>query len=248
MPRVINQVLLSFFMETIIGDFHIHTKYSKEPKLLGIFKTKPFYGPEQVIKEAIRKGLGTVAITEHDTLKGAEIGEKIAKKYKKDIIFIKGEEISSRDGHVIGLGLEEAIRPGLSVAETIDRIKKQGGVAIAPHPFIYYGVGYRIFTSKFDGVEVVNPWASLFGKNRFVKSIIPEVNFAPIGSTDAHMLWMVGKIFTRLRIKRRSVDGVLDAIRKKRTTAGSDMDAAALLINLFGGIGVSLISLVRRNV
>jgi predicted metal-dependent phosphoesterase TrpH len=248
MIRDINGAFLFFLMETIIGDFHVHTKYSIEPRMLGLFKTMPFYGPEQAIKEAIKKGLGALAITDHDTIKGAEIGEKIAKKYKKEIILIKGEEVSTRDGHVLGLGLEETVKPHLSAAETIDRIKKQGGVAIAPHPFVYYGVGYKIFKLKFDGIEVMNPWASLLGKNSLARSLLPKFKFAPIGSTDSHMLWPIGKVFTKVRVTEHSVNGILDAIRKGRTTAGSDMDPAALLINLFGGIGVSLLSVVRKNV
>src|SRR5207302_1941605 len=46
-----------------------------------------------------------------------------------------GEEVSSRDGHIVGLFVERRIRPGMSAAATVDAIHDQGGVAVAVHPF-----------------------------------------------------------------------------------------------------------------
>lgn len=232
-------------METVKGDLHVHTKYSREPRMFHLFKTLPFYSPEDVIKKSINRGMKVVTVTEHDTIKGAEIGEKIAKKKYKDIIFVKGEEVSTREGHVIALGIEETIRPGLPAAEAIELIRKQGGVSIAAHPFTVYGLGPLIFNLKLNGVEVLNPWASIVNANKIVCKLLPKLNLAPIGSTDAHASWIIGRIFTKMRVKSFSVDGVLDAIRKKRTFAGTDLNAVELIANLFQGMGISIAGIGR---
>ena len=48
---------------------------------------------------------------------------------------IVGEEVSSRDGHIIGLFLEHRVKPGMSAAASVHAIHEQGGLAIAAHPF-----------------------------------------------------------------------------------------------------------------
>jgi hypothetical protein len=44
---------------------------------------------------------------------------------------VVGEEISTLNGHLIGLYLSERVRPGLSADETIALIHAQGGLAVA---------------------------------------------------------------------------------------------------------------------
>src|SRR4029450_10551158 len=48
---------------------------------------------------------------------------------------VVGEEISTLNGHLLGLFLEELVPPGLTALETIARIHDQGGLAVAAHPF-----------------------------------------------------------------------------------------------------------------
>jgi hypothetical protein len=109
-----------------------------------------------------------------------------------------GEEITTRNGHLLGLFLEERVPPGLSAGRTIELVHAQGGVAIVAHPF--HPINSRGRRSRplarlipdlpLDGVEVVNnagffswlydAWAAL--KN--VEWMLPVT-----GSSDAHDVW-----------------------------------------------------------
>src|SRR5437867_8517322 len=76
-------------------------------------------------------GLDVVCATDHNTIEGALRLREIADGFR----VIVGEEISSRDGEIIGLFLERPIPRDLSGEETIARIRDQGGFIIVPHPF-----------------------------------------------------------------------------------------------------------------
>ena len=96
-------------------DMHVHTVRSKDAH------TKVEDLPD-IIE---RKGLDGVAITEHDNFDPPRV----------EALILPGIEVSTCDGHVIGLGIGEAVPAGLSADETIARIHKLGGIAIVPHPF-----------------------------------------------------------------------------------------------------------------
>ena len=223
------------------ADFHIHTKYSYEPKILKVFGARARYGPEAVFKKAKKIGLDVIAITDHDTMRSADIASKIAKKYR-DIIYLKGEEITTTGGHLLGLGIEEEIPKGISPEEAVDRIKEQGGVAIAPHPFSPYGLKHLIFKLPLDGIEVLNIWGSAFRSNRRAQMAFLKLDLAEIGSSDAHSLSTIGKMYTRVEVKAMTADAVLRAIKKKQTEAFSDMTVPDFFKALFLGIGQTFIS------
>ena len=102
------------------ADFHIHTSFSQDAAGT----------PMQLIERCTLHGLTSIAVTDHDTIEGALAVQRLA-----PFQVIIGEEISSAAGHIIGLFLKRVVRPGLSVPDTINEIKSQGGIAVAPHPF-----------------------------------------------------------------------------------------------------------------
>ncbi|MCQ2538623.1 MAG: PHP domain-containing protein [Lachnospiraceae bacterium] len=108
---------------TIKTEFHIHTKYSSDSLL-----------SESVLLLMCRlKKLRCIAITDHNELKGAL---KIRDDFqKRGITVIPGEEVFSADGEIIGLFLKNRIAPGMSAEETVQEIKKQGGLVYIPHPY-----------------------------------------------------------------------------------------------------------------
>src|SRR4030042_2383291 len=107
------------------ADYHIHTRYSDG---------KPT--PQEVLDYVENHtDLAVIAITDHDTLEGALGAQKLMKGKNYRFELIIGEEMTSKDGHIIGLFLKERVEPGLSAEETVAAIKKQGGIVIAAHPF-----------------------------------------------------------------------------------------------------------------
>src|SRR3972149_11475656 len=130
------------------ADLHVHTTYSRDSIIT----------PEDLVFYARKRGLNAVAVTDHNQVEGAK---KIAAE--TDFLIIPGTEVSSRDGHIIGLNVNEVIPRGLSADETVDRIHNASGIAIACHPFALFkgSVGKHV-SSKFDAGEKRNASAFPF--------------------------------------------------------------------------------------
>lgn len=156
--------------------------------------------------------LDVIAITDHDTIEGALKAIKIAKKRKFRFEIIIGEEISSKEGHIVGLFLKKRISPGLSAHDTLLSIQKQGGIAILPHPFYQTKMvdtdrntigGVGIITTirekdLYQGVEVINGTPLMMIKeNNMAQFINHTLLFkSEIGGSDAHILKGIGKGYT----------------------------------------------------
>jgi len=93
-------------------------------------------------------GLDVVCATDHNTIDGALRLRELADGFR----VIVGEEISSRDGEIIGLFLETPIPRDLSAEETIARIHDQGGLVSIPHPFSHNRI-YRIRREALERVS-----------------------------------------------------------------------------------------------
>ena len=102
-------------------DLHIHSKYSRD----GIST------PRQIIAYALKRGLGGVAVTDHDTLKGGIETMKIA---PKDFIVVPGVELSLPYGHILALNVKEMPKKTM-IEELVDEIHGLGGIAVLAHPF-----------------------------------------------------------------------------------------------------------------
>jgi hypothetical protein len=91
--------------------------------------------PAGLLQAARANGIDCIAVTDHNTLEGASLALELARADPSMPRVIPGIEISTSDGDVIGLYMREAIPAGLSVAETMDLIHRQGGLVYLPHPF-----------------------------------------------------------------------------------------------------------------
>ena len=117
--------------------------------------------PRQLVDYASATGLTVIAITDHDTIEGAlRAAGHAAGRSRFEVVI--GEEVSSRDGHIVGLFLERRVRPGMSAAATVHAIHDQGGLAVAVHPFWrtqrrtrggpVHGVGWLAAELDFDAI------------------------------------------------------------------------------------------------
>src|SRR3989344_8156280 len=191
-------------------ELHSHTHYSRG--------TKVFYdgveSPEAMIKKATELGLGALAITDHNTVLGHK--EAMAAGKKHGILVMPGEEVSSKDGHTLAVGVQEAIRPGLSVFETVDLIRAQGAVAIAVHHFDIKHDGLHEKAKACDAIEIFN------GNNVDRISNIRALKFAKknkmieVAGSDAHTAAMIGTGIINTNTK--DVDGIVRAIKKGKVT------------------------------
>ena len=130
-------------------DLHMHTDHSYDC-------ATPV---EVLLAEARAKGLGAIAVTEHNEISGAL--EAAAKA--KGIKVIVGEEVkTASQGEVIGLFIKEKIPRGMTLQETIAEIKRQGGLVYVPHPFdrMHSVPDYKHLLDVLDDIdliEVFNP-------------------------------------------------------------------------------------------
>ena len=176
------------------ADLHVHTTFSDGTAT-----------PEDVLNHfAVHSDCSVIAITDHDTLDGARAAERHVESHPDlygHLELIVGEEVSTRDGHVLGLFLEDWVPPGLSAGETVERIHDQGGIAIAAHPYTQclrwaglHGVGDLIHELPFDAIETRNSnFTEVFSNERAAREAVGR---AQTGSSDAHFLDVVGRCYT----------------------------------------------------
>ena len=181
-------------------DLHVHTKYSHDCST----------DPNAAVAYARKIGLDGIAITDHDEIGWKKIDEKF--------IVIPGIEISTKRGHLIALGIDRTIEKGLSVEETIEKVKDLGGITIMPHPFRFvHGIRPSAHESfEVDGVEVSNGKDSK-RLNRKAKRLARRWDKAEVAGSDAHRLEEIGSAVTILEVSEPKLDEILQSIQEKRS-------------------------------
>jgi hypothetical protein len=106
-------------------DLHVHTESHG----------KTYISADQLQQSLKHNGIDGIAVTNFFDISHAVW----LKKKLQEFIVIIGQEIWTNDGHVIGLGLKERIADFQDAADTIGLIHDQGGLAVAPHPFLSLG-------------------------------------------------------------------------------------------------------------
>ena len=184
------------------ADLHVHTTYSSDSIIT----------PADLVFYAKKRGLTAVAVTDHNQVEGAK---KIARE--TGFLIIPGTEVSSRDGHIVGLNVNEVIPRGLSADETVDRIHRAGGVAIACHPYALFkgSIGQHV-TAKFDAVETINassfPFRSASSK---AEKLAERFSLPRVAGTDAHYGPVIGCAYTVID-SELNLESILGSIIKGR--------------------------------
>ncbi len=182
--------------------------------------------PEDLVRAAAGR-VDVLAITDHDQIAGAQRAREFARAHPELAVdVVVGEEVSTLNGHVLALFVEERIPPGLSADRTLELIHRQDGLAVAAHPF--HPIRYRrpgqpplsrlLPDLPFDGIEVVNnsgfsawlydAWAALCNV---------EWLLAVTGGSDAHDVAYVGSALTRF--EGRDAAALRQALLARRTRA-----------------------------
>jgi predicted metal-dependent phosphoesterase TrpH len=197
------------------ADLHVHTVWSDGAQR-----------PDDIVRAAAGR-VDVLAITDHDDVRGAVLARDFARAHPElGVDVVVGEEISTRNGHLLGLWLREAIPPGLPADETIERVHAQGGLAVAAHPFHplrgvergQYSLGTLIPDLPLDGIEIVNN-AGVFSKLYDAWAALRNVEWSlPVtAGSDAHDVWYVGSAVTRF--EGRTADDLRAALVGGRTRA-----------------------------
>ena len=128
--------------DVMSGDFHVHA-------FIGDGAIQPWMMPGR----AARAGLDVVAITNHDQTFAGRLGQWAARRFGGPWVIV-GEEVTGRDFHLIGVGIERPVSWDQPVRAAIADVHEQGGVAIAAHPVGGFGAAYDDQAlAALDGVE-----------------------------------------------------------------------------------------------
>ena len=185
-------------------DLHMHTDHSGDC-------ATPV---EALLGEAKARGLGAIAVTDHNEISGA-----LEAREKADgIKVIVGEEVKTADqGEVIGLFIEEKIPRGGTLQEVIAEIKRQGGLVYVPHPFdrLHAVPDYRHLLDVLDDVdaiEVFNPRVAISSFNEEAVRFAEKYRIVGGAGSDAHVTAGLGSV----RIRMRDFDGPQEFLESLR--------------------------------
>ena len=189
-------------------ELHCHSCYSRGAKI----PSEGIPRPEEIISKAKDIGLAGIAITDHMTTEAWDAAAKEAKK--QGMIFIPAVELQTQSGHLIAMGVTEAIENFLGFEESVEKIHDAAGIAIAPHPFDIRGQGAGMLAYKADAVEIFNSLNIDMVSNRMASSKFKSSRMPKVAGSDAHTLEMIGRSVNAM--EAGDADAVLRCISKGR--------------------------------
>jgi hypothetical protein len=207
-------------------DLHNHTHYSPCSNLK----------PEILLKLAKKMGMNGIAVTDHNTIKGALKVKKLNKD--KNFEVIVGEEVRTYSGDVLAYYLQKEIK-SQNLFSVIDEVKAQGGLMAIAHPFrtsinptLKFRFPLEKLKNKIDAIECFNA-RMLPGNNEKAQRVTKKLNIPGIAGSDAHFKFEIGRAYTIF-------DGNLrKAIKQNKTSY-----KGTILYGPFGG----LLSFIRIRI
>jgi hypothetical protein len=191
-------------------DLHMHTDHSGDCET-----------PVEVLLATAKEvGLGAIAVTDHNEISGAlEAREKANESgAHPPLKVIVGEEVKTAEqGEVIGLFIEEKIPRGMSMAETVAEIKRQGGLVYVPHPFdrMHAVPDYEHLPEildDIDAIEVFNPRVAIGAFNEEAVRFAAKYRIVAGAGSDSHVAQGLGSV----RIRMRDFDGPQEFLQSLR--------------------------------
>jgi predicted metal-dependent phosphoesterase TrpH/glycosyltransferase involved in cell wall biosynthesis len=173
-------------------DLHMHTDHSPDC-------ATPV---ETLLATARDRGLGAIAITDHNEVSGALAARELADDFGVKVI-VAEEVKTAEQGEVIGLFIEEKIPRGMTMAETIAEIRRQGGLVYVPHPFdrLHSVPDYEHLleiVEEIDVLEVFNPRVALTAFNEEAERFAAKYRIVPGAGSDSHVAQGLGSVMIRV--------------------------------------------------
>jgi predicted metal-dependent phosphoesterase TrpH len=191
-------------------DLHMHTDHSHDCAT-----------PVEVLLATAReRGLGAIAVTDHNEISGALAAREQAQASSSQppVKVIVGEEVKTAEqGEVIGLFIEEKIPRGLTLAETVAEIRRQGGLVYVPHPFdrLHSVPDYehlRSILHDVDAIEIYNPRVAIGAFNEEAVRFAAKYRVVAGAGSDSHVAQGLGSV----RIRMRDFDGPQEFMQSLR--------------------------------
>ena len=174
-------------------DLHMHTDHSPDCAT-----------PVEVLLATARdRGLGAIAITDHNEISGALAAREVAEEMGGIKVIVAEEVKTAGQGEVIGLFLSEKIPKGMTMANTIAEIRRQGGLVYVPHPFdrLHSVPDYEHLleiVDEIDILEVFNPRVALTAFNEEAERFAAKYRIVPGAGSDSHVAQGLGSVMIRV--------------------------------------------------
>jgi hypothetical protein len=94
-------------------------------------RTGPGLGAAEIVLGAAERDIRIVAVAAPSGIEPALEVHRLAPERLQVIV---GQEIDTREGVVVGLFLTNSVPDGLSLEDSLRRVRDQGGVTVIPHP------------------------------------------------------------------------------------------------------------------
>jgi len=218
-----------------LADLHLHTIYSYDGTA----------SLAAVLSRAKKIGLDVIAITDHDEIRGAVKAMELAPHYGLEVI--PGCEITTAEGDLLALFITQKVSAGLSLIETVLRVRELGGICIAPHPMAG-GMGMKSLSGRtilkalrnpqvadtLIGIEAYNGTAFDRISNHYGNILGSRLNLAKTGNSDSHTVDTMGVAATEF--DGSTATDLLSALRKKTTRVRRQKEWSAL--HILGSWGI----------
>ncbi|MBN1863201.1 MAG: PHP domain-containing protein [Dehalococcoidales bacterium] len=174
------------------ADLHVHTEYSLDCNT-------PL---KEVITRCQERSIDCLAISDHGTIEGALKMQEMAPPFR----LIVAEEILTRRGEIMGVFLEEGIPSGLSVSETVARIRAQNALILIPHPFDPFrpsaleteALEELQAQGEIDAIEVFNARTLLYRTSAKAKAFARKHGLPGSAGSDAHTPYEIGNAYVEM--------------------------------------------------
>jgi predicted metal-dependent phosphoesterase TrpH len=175
---------------TFTLDLHVHTNYSIDGH----------DSVERIIEVARARGLDGLAICDHNTMAGVKAARDYVAAHNLDFLIIPGVEVTTFQGHLLLLGLEEGVERDMTATETIRAVRHyeheraQSIVIIAPHPYhpFRHSIGNICTHPEIEAIEVFNSRYFTGLGNLWAWRMAKRADKIAVAGSDAHSADCVG--------------------------------------------------------
>jgi predicted metal-dependent phosphoesterase TrpH len=192
-------------------DLHMHTRrYSPDSEI----------DPLDLVRRAREIGLDGIVITEHDRLWPEEELEEL-RRAAPGLVVLGGVEVSGRNGDLLCYGVRDLanLRRGMPWGELCREVARQGGAAVAAHPYRWAQDFDRLIAEErpdLTGLEMMSNNMDPAVRRRAAAFLDGHPGYATLGNSDAHEVDVVGVCYTEFDVDIRTAADLVRAIRERR--------------------------------
>jgi predicted metal-dependent phosphoesterase TrpH len=172
----------------MLVELHCHTDASRDSLMK----------PAAMVRLCRQRGIGKLAITDHNTIAGALALQALA-----PALVIVGEEIMTTKGELLAYFVKEEVPRGLAPDETVTRLRAQGAVIGVAHPFdrlrsgAWQEADLAAIVPLVDAVEVFNSRCLYSADNDRAFAFAQQHGKLGLVGSDAHSYLELGQAAIR---------------------------------------------------